>query len=101
MPPKKAAMSDVAIKELIAQCMADELVEYEANRNSNPANTNGDDRHDSGIGSGSVVHTTQECTYKDFFNHQPLNFKDVVSYAQRFQELALMYGRMLPEESGE
>ncbi|GKF63404.1 hypothetical protein Tco_0186852, partial [Tanacetum coccineum] len=62
----------------------------------------------------------RECTYSDFLKCQPLNFKgtegvvgltqwfermelvkgtDVESYTQRFQELALLCGRMFLEES--
>nr|GEV59871.1 hypothetical protein [Tanacetum cinerariifolium] len=129
IPPKKAPMSEAAINRLIAQRVADALAEYETNQNSNPKNVNGDGSHDSRIGSGRPVRTARECTYKEFLNCQPLNFKgtegvvgltrcaltwwkshvktvghdvkgtDVVSYTQRFQELALMCGRMLPEES--
>ncbi|GJY75920.1 putative reverse transcriptase domain-containing protein [Tanacetum coccineum] len=105
MDPKKTPMSDVAIKELIAQGVADALVDYEANRSSG----NGDDSHNSRSGGRRLVSTTHVCTYKDFLNSQPLNYKgtkgvvvkgtDVVSYTQRFQELALMCGRMFPEKS--
>ncbi|GKE49163.1 hypothetical protein Tco_1480421, partial [Tanacetum coccineum] len=107
MPPKKTPMSDAAIKELIAQGVADALAEYESHRNSNP---NGDGSHNSGSGNGRPRSTARECTYKELLNCQPLNFKgtkgvvkgtDVVSYTQRFQELALMCDRILPEESDE
>ncbi|GKB00023.1 reverse transcriptase domain-containing protein [Tanacetum coccineum] len=166
MPPKRntTPMTDAAIKELIAQGIADALAEYEANRSSR----NGDDSHDLGSGRRMTKHTTRECTYSDFLKCQTLNFKgtkgfatctllgnaltwwnshvksvghdaaygmtwktlkkmmtdkycpmseikkleieiwnlkvkgmDVVSYTQRFQELALMCGRMYPEESDE
>ncbi|GJR45029.1 hypothetical protein Tco_1313132 [Tanacetum coccineum] len=48
MVPKKTTtpMIDAAIKQLIAQGIADALAEYEATRNSG----NGDDNHDSGSG---------------------------------------------------
>ncbi|GKB42159.1 putative reverse transcriptase domain-containing protein [Tanacetum coccineum] len=69
MAPKKTPMTDAAIKELIAQGVADALADYEANRSSR----NGDDSHNSGSGSGRAPHTTRE--------------------------LDLMCGRMLPEES--
>ncbi|GJW60635.1 hypothetical protein Tco_0109970 [Tanacetum coccineum] len=84
--------------------VADALVEYEANKSSG----NGDDSHDSGSGRRRTEHTTRECMYRDFLKFQPLNFKgtegvvkgtNVVSYTQRFQELALMCGRMFPKES--
>ncbi|GKA71672.1 putative reverse transcriptase domain-containing protein [Tanacetum coccineum] len=73
MPPKKTTtpMTDVAIKQLIAQRVADALAEHEANRNSR----NGDDSHDSGSGGRRDVTTTHECTYSDILKCQPLNFK--------------------------
>ncbi|GJZ77322.1 reverse transcriptase domain-containing protein [Tanacetum coccineum] len=48
MPPKKATvlMTNAAIKQMIAQGVADALAEHEANRNSR----NGNDSHDSGNG---------------------------------------------------
>ncbi|GKB72908.1 hypothetical protein Tco_0934320 [Tanacetum coccineum] len=45
MPLKKTPLTDAAIKELIAQGVADALANYEANRSSG----NGDDSHDLGI----------------------------------------------------
>ncbi|GJV36819.1 putative reverse transcriptase domain-containing protein [Tanacetum coccineum] len=69
--PKKTPMSDVAIKELIAQGVADALVDYEANRSSG----NGDDSHNSRSGRRRTVSTTHVCTYMDFLNCQPLNYK--------------------------
>ncbi|GKB67611.1 reverse transcriptase domain-containing protein, partial [Tanacetum coccineum] len=59
------------------------LAEYEANR----GNGNGDDSHDSGSGR-RIERATREGT-------------EVVSYNQHFQELALMCGRIFPEESNE
>ncbi|GKB58143.1 hypothetical protein Tco_0914329 [Tanacetum coccineum] len=80
MPPKKTTthMTDAAIKQLIAQGIADALADYEANRSSG----NGNNSHNSRSGERRTVKGT-----------------DVVSYTQRFQELALMCGRMFPEES--
>ncbi|GJX45460.1 hypothetical protein Tco_0262136 [Tanacetum coccineum] len=59
----------------------DTLLDYKANRNSGNENGNGtengnDNRngsHDSG--SGRTLHISCECTYKEFLNCQPLNFK--------------------------
>ncbi|GJS96303.1 putative reverse transcriptase domain-containing protein [Tanacetum coccineum] len=83
------------------------------------ATRNGDDSHTSGTGARRPVQVARECTYPDFLKCQPLNFKgtegvvgltqwfekmesvkgnDVVTYSQRFQELALMCDRMFPEE---
>ncbi|GJT18179.1 reverse transcriptase domain-containing protein [Tanacetum coccineum] len=163
----KLTITDDVIKELIDQGLTDALADYKANRSSGNRN----DSHNSGSGGGRTSHTASVCTYKDFLNCQPLNFKgiagivgltqwfekmefvfhinnytvecqvkhdvvygmpwrtlmkimtdkyyprseikkleielwnlkvkgiDVVSYSQRFQELALMCERMLPEES--
>nr|GEV36600.1 hypothetical protein [Tanacetum cinerariifolium] len=52
--------------------MADALVEYESHRNSNP---NGDGSHKSGSGNERSVRAARECTYKEFLNCQPFNFK--------------------------
>nr|GEZ77166.1 hypothetical protein [Tanacetum cinerariifolium] len=71
MAPKKTPMSDVAIKALIAQGVADALVGYKAKRGSG----NGHDSHNSGSGSRRTPHTTRVCTYKDLLNCQPLNNK--------------------------
>ncbi|GJX12640.1 reverse transcriptase domain-containing protein [Tanacetum coccineum] len=73
MPPKKTttSMTDVTIKELIDQGVADALAEYEASKNS----VNGDDSHDSRSGRRRTEHTTSECMYTDFLKCQPLNFK--------------------------
>nr|GEV07801.1 hypothetical protein [Tanacetum cinerariifolium] len=73
MPLKKTTtpMTDAAIKELIAQCIADALAEYEANKSSG----NGDDGHDSRSGRRRTEHTIRECTYSDFLKCQPFKFK--------------------------
>ncbi|GKD86074.1 hypothetical protein Tco_1357228, partial [Tanacetum coccineum] len=63
-------MTDVAIKALIAQGVADALVEYEAHRSSG----NSDDSHESGNGR-RTERVARECTYNDFLKCQPLNFK--------------------------
>ncbi|GKB11627.1 reverse transcriptase domain-containing protein [Tanacetum coccineum] len=86
MPPMRTTtpMTDDAIKALIAQGVATALAEYEANIGSE----NDDDSHNSGSGrrreSALLVKGT-----------------DVLSYNQCFQELALMCGRIFPEEFDE
>ncbi|GKC89499.1 hypothetical protein Tco_1150148, partial [Tanacetum coccineum] len=89
MPPKRSVitttpkpMTDAQIKVLIAQGVADALAEIKANRTSR----NGDDSHDLRNGSRKTERAARECT-------------DVLSYNQRFQELALTCSRMFPEES--
>ncbi|GJY05449.1 hypothetical protein Tco_0371389 [Tanacetum coccineum] len=54
MAPKKTPMSDATIKALIAQGVADALVEYEANKGSGDC----DDSHNSGSGERRHVTTT-------------------------------------------
>ncbi|GJR85542.1 putative reverse transcriptase domain-containing protein, partial [Tanacetum coccineum] len=64
---------------------------------------NGDDSHDSGSDKKRRMHVARECTYSDFLKCQPLISRvkgtDVESYTQHFQELALLCGRMFPDES--
>ncbi|GJX91118.1 hypothetical protein Tco_0344444 [Tanacetum coccineum] len=79
MPPKKNSMSAAIIDQQIAQHVADALVEYVANRNNGNGNENGNDNgngsHDSGSGGGRTSNIARVCTYKEFLNCQPLNFK--------------------------
>ncbi|GJW30683.1 putative reverse transcriptase domain-containing protein [Tanacetum coccineum] len=72
MAPKKTTtpMTDAAIKQLIAQGIADALAEYEATKNIG----NGDDSHDSRSGRRTKS-VTYECTYSNFLKCQPFNFK--------------------------
>ncbi|GKF19090.1 hypothetical protein Tco_0067728, partial [Tanacetum coccineum] len=75
MAPKKKNMSATVIEELITQRIANALADYEANQNSGNGNDNGNGSHDSGSDSGRTSHTARVCTYKEFLNCQPLNFK--------------------------
>ncbi|GJV65506.1 hypothetical protein Tco_1476334 [Tanacetum coccineum] len=75
MPPKRKGMSAAAIEQLITQCVADALLAYEANQNNGNRNNNGNGSHDSRGGSERPLHTARGCTYKEFLNCQPLNFK--------------------------
>ncbi|GJY40671.1 putative reverse transcriptase domain-containing protein [Tanacetum coccineum] len=84
-------MFDDAIKALVARSVADALAEHEANRISR----DGDDSHESRSDERRTVPTTREYTYSDFLKCQPLNFKGTEGVI----ELALMCGRMFPEES--
>ncbi|GKD70801.1 hypothetical protein Tco_1324891 [Tanacetum coccineum] len=82
MPPKRGTrtrtatattlMTDVAIRILIAQGVADALAEQEIQRNTN-LNCVGSQGSRSGI--TRPVRPTRECTYSDFLKCQPLNFK--------------------------
>ncbi|GKF57191.1 hypothetical protein Tco_0170728, partial [Tanacetum coccineum] len=63
---------------------------------------NDDDSHDSRSDKKRRMPVARECTYSDFLKCQPLNFKGTegaVGYTQHFQELALLCGRMFPDES--
>ncbi|GJS05583.1 reverse transcriptase domain-containing protein [Tanacetum coccineum] len=114
MPLKKTTtpMTDDDIKQLIAQGVADALAEYEANKGSG----NGDDSHDSRTGGRRQVPTTHEKTLTWWNSHvktvsheaaygmtwKTLKKKMMTdNYTQRFQELALMCGRIFLEESDE
>ncbi|GKA89259.1 putative reverse transcriptase domain-containing protein [Tanacetum coccineum] len=116
-------MTDEQLKTLIAQGVADVLAERDATRSKN-----GEDSHDSGtgvrrqaplarktVGHDVAYATTWTNLKKKMTDNYCLrgeikklevemwNLKvkgtDVVSYNQRFQELALMCARMFPEES--
>ncbi|GJU32987.1 hypothetical protein Tco_1176576 [Tanacetum coccineum] len=60
---------------MITQRVADALLNYETNRNNGNGNNNGNGSHDLGSGSGRTLCTAHGCTYKEFLNCQPLNFK--------------------------
>ncbi|GJS34917.1 reverse transcriptase domain-containing protein [Tanacetum coccineum] len=72
-------MSATAIEKLITQLVANALLTYEENRNiknrKGNGNDNGNGSHDSGSGGRTTLHTARVCTYKEFLNCQPLNFK--------------------------
>ncbi|GJZ56150.1 hypothetical protein Tco_0611343 [Tanacetum coccineum] len=92
MPPKKTTtpMTDAAIKQLIAQGIADALAKYETNRSSK----NSDDSHDSRSGRRRTEHTTREYTYSNFLKCQPFNFKGterVIGLTQRFEKIASVF----------
>ncbi|GJS66149.1 reverse transcriptase domain-containing protein [Tanacetum coccineum] len=78
MPPKRTAtttpttpMTDAANRTvLIAQGVADALLERDANRSRND-----DDSHDSGNDMRRQVFVAYKCTYTDFLKCQPLNFE--------------------------
>ncbi|GKC62141.1 hypothetical protein Tco_1089739 [Tanacetum coccineum] len=91
MAPKKSTtpMTDAQLKALIAQGVADALVEIEANRSRN-----GDDSHDSVTGIRRQTHVARECTYNDFLKCQPLNFKGtegVVGLTQWFKKMESIF----------
>ncbi|GKC68731.1 putative reverse transcriptase domain-containing protein [Tanacetum coccineum] len=84
-------MTDVAIRALIAQGVADDLAGRPIQRNTN-LNNNGSQ----GFGSGITrpVRPTRECTYSDFLKCQPLNFKGtegVVGLTQWFERMESVF----------
>nr|GEU57587.1 retrovirus-related Pol polyprotein from transposon TNT 1-94 [Tanacetum cinerariifolium] len=55
---------------------------------------NGNDSHKSRSGDGRTSHTARVCTYKDFLNCQPLNFKGtegVIGLTQWFEKIESVY----------
>nr|GEX62222.1 hypothetical protein [Tanacetum cinerariifolium] len=90
MPPKKriastttttTPMTDAQLKALIAQDVADALVERDTDRSRT-----GDDNHDSRTGKRRQAPPTRECTYSDFLKCQSLNFKDTLRNNQNQQQ---------------
>ncbi|GJS03063.1 putative reverse transcriptase domain-containing protein [Tanacetum coccineum] len=94
MALKKNSLSEVAIEELIAQHVADALADYETNRNTRNGNDNENGSQDLGGGGGRMTHTARVCTYKDFLNFQPLNFKGTkgaVKLAHWFEKMEFVF----------
>ncbi|GJY08248.1 putative reverse transcriptase domain-containing protein [Tanacetum coccineum] len=103
-------ITNAQLKALIDQGVADALEARDTDRSRN-----GDDSHSSGTGSRWTEQTARKCTYTDFLKCQPMNFKveNQVKFATCTlhgvaltwykshvkTELALMCGRMFPEES--
>ncbi|GJX79973.1 putative reverse transcriptase domain-containing protein [Tanacetum coccineum] len=74
-----------AIEQLIAQRVAATMTAHEANR----VNGNGS-QNETSRGTGGTVHTTRGCTYKEFLNFQPRNFKGTkgaVGLARWFEKI--------------
>ncbi|GKB92011.1 putative reverse transcriptase domain-containing protein [Tanacetum coccineum] len=80
MSVTRQGMTPDAIEELVAQHVADELATYKANQNARNGNGSGSGNRSRSQSDGRsdtrrIVHTTRGCTYKEFLNCQPLNFK--------------------------
>ncbi|GJW12317.1 putative reverse transcriptase domain-containing protein [Tanacetum coccineum] len=86
--------SDLDDRVMIDQGITATLAARDANRSSN-----GDDSHNSGTGVRRIKRAARECTYTDFLKCQPLNFKGTEGVASISMELALLCGKMFPEES--
>nr|GEU45157.1 DNA-binding protein HEXBP-like [Tanacetum cinerariifolium] len=94
-------VTNAQLKALIDQGVVDALAARDADRSQN-----GDDSHNSGTGWRlSLISVTMQSRTKLSLNLEMENWKlkvkgtDLASYTQRFQELALMCGRMFLEES--
>ncbi|GJV31507.1 putative reverse transcriptase domain-containing protein [Tanacetum coccineum] len=87
-----APMTAAAVEQLIEARVSVALANHETLRN----NTNGhsDGSHNSGIRNRGTTRTPHECTYKDFLNCHPLNFKGtegVVVLAQWFEKMESVF----------
>ncbi|GJW07513.1 mutator type transposase, partial [Tanacetum coccineum] len=122
MPTTRQAMSSKPIKELIAQRMHEVLVTYKANQNNGNGNGhgNGNGSHsDRGSGNRRTMHTAPyDMSWKDpmkmmtevyYPRNEIQNLENelwnltikcinVMGYTQRFQELALLCPKMVPDE---
>ncbi|GKC45648.1 putative reverse transcriptase domain-containing protein [Tanacetum coccineum] len=87
-----APMTATAIEQLIEARVSAALANHETLRNN--TNGHGDRSHNSGIGNRGTTRTPRECTYKDFLNCHPLNFKGtkgVVVLAQWFEKMESVF----------
>ncbi|GKC31918.1 putative reverse transcriptase domain-containing protein [Tanacetum coccineum] len=87
-----APMTAAAVEQLIAERVSAALANHETLRNS--TNGHGDGSHNSGTGIRGTTRTPRECTYKDFLNCHPLNFKGtegVVVLAQWFEKMESVF----------
>ncbi|GJS74602.1 putative reverse transcriptase domain-containing protein [Tanacetum coccineum] len=98
MPPKRtsaaaaAPMTAAAVEQLIAERVSAALANHETLRNN--TNGHGDGSHNSGTRIRGTTRTPRECTYKDFLNCHPLNFKGtegVVVLAQWFEKMESVF----------
>ncbi|GJT06578.1 putative reverse transcriptase domain-containing protein [Tanacetum coccineum] len=87
-----APMTTAAIEQLVADRVSAALANHETLRNS--TNGHGDGSHNSGTGTRGATRTPRECTYKDFLNCHPLNFKGtegVVVLSQWFEKMESVF----------
>ncbi|GKG48464.1 hypothetical protein Tco_0510349, partial [Tanacetum coccineum] len=68
-----ASITAAAVEQLVADRVSAALANHDTLRNS--TNGHGDGSHNSGTGTRGATRTPCECTYKDFLNNHPLNFK--------------------------
>ncbi|GKC50195.1 putative reverse transcriptase domain-containing protein [Tanacetum coccineum] len=95
MPAARQTMSFKDIEELIAQRVANALATYETNRNTRNGKGNGSGSQSDGeSGSKGNVQTARGCTYKEFLNFQPFNFKGTegaVGLARWFEKMEYVF----------
>ncbi|GKF90125.1 hypothetical protein Tco_0264088, partial [Tanacetum coccineum] len=79
MPAPRKGLTATAIEPLVNQRVAEALAKQEANKNNgnHDGNVNGNInvKGDGNTNAGGVVPVAWACTYKDFLNCQPPNFK--------------------------
>ncbi|GJX34651.1 putative reverse transcriptase domain-containing protein [Tanacetum coccineum] len=96
MPPKRTARTARAAAAAVEQLVADRVSAALANHDTlrNSTNGHGDGSHNSGTETRGATRTPRECTYKDFLNCHPLNFKGtkgVVVLSQWFERLESVF----------
>ncbi|GJW47905.1 hypothetical protein Tco_0079551 [Tanacetum coccineum] len=87
-----APITAAAVKQLIEARVSVALANHETLQNN--TNAHGNESHNSGTGNRGTAHTPRECTYKDFLNYHPLNFKGtegVVVLAQWFEKMESVF----------
>ncbi|GKB12514.1 hypothetical protein Tco_0846437 [Tanacetum coccineum] len=87
-----APMTAAAVEQLVADRVSAALANHDTLRNS--TNGHGDGSHNSGTGTRGATRTPRECTYKDFLNCHPLNFKGtegVVVLSQWFEKMESVF----------
>ncbi|GJU25097.1 putative reverse transcriptase domain-containing protein [Tanacetum coccineum] len=87
-----APMTAAAVEQLVADRVSAALANHDTLRNS--TNGHGDGSYNSSTGTRGATRTPCECTYKDFLNCHPLNFKGtegVVVLSQWFERIELVF----------
>ncbi|GKE79367.1 hypothetical protein Tco_1545487, partial [Tanacetum coccineum] len=87
-----APMTAAAVEQLVADRLSAALANHDTLRNG--TNGHGDGSHNSSTGTRGATRTPRECTYKDFLNYHPLNFKGtegVVMLSQWFEKMESVF----------
>ncbi|GJR71159.1 hypothetical protein Tco_0083524 [Tanacetum coccineum] len=88
MPTTRQGPSSAAIKQSIAQRIAEAMESYKANQNNQNGNGNPN------VNVGGVVPVARECPYQDFMKYHPLNFKGtegVVGLTRWFEKIKTVF----------